>query len=96
MARVSTYLNFPRCTEEAFGMDRSVFGGEFNGAPHHFGEMPPCQGQPPLSEADWLFNGLSAGSQLEMPLQDMLWGAYFGSLTGRYGVRWTVNCMARS
>jgi PhnB protein len=31
MARTSTYLNFPRNTEEAFIFYKSVFGGEFNG-----------------------------------------------------------------
>jgi PhnB protein len=31
MARTSTYLNFPRITEEAFLFYRSVFGGEFIG-----------------------------------------------------------------
>ena len=29
MARVSTYLNFPRSTEEAFSFYKSVFGAEF-------------------------------------------------------------------
>jgi PhnB protein len=28
-----------------------------------------------------------------MPLQDMFWGAYFGSLTDRYGICWMVNCV---
>jgi len=28
-------------------------------------------------------------------MQDMFWGAYFGSFTDRFGVRWMVNCMAR-
>ena len=31
MARVSTYLNFGRNTEEAFNFYKSVFGGEFEG-----------------------------------------------------------------
>ena len=30
MARVSTYLNFPRSTEEAFVFYKSVFGTEFD------------------------------------------------------------------
>ena len=29
MARVSTYLNFPRNTEEVFNFYKSVFGGDF-------------------------------------------------------------------
>lgn len=141
MPRVSTYLNFPRCTEEAFLFYRSVFGGDFNGPVHRFADVPAAPGQPPMpeadrqlvmhvelailgghmlmgtdapesmgftvsagnmvhinlepdtrAEADRLFQGLSAGGKIEMPLQDMFWGAYFGSFTDRYGVRWMVNC----
>lgn len=42
-------------------------------------------------EADHLFAALSEGGETDMPLQDMLWGAYFGSCTDRYGVRRMVN-----
>jgi PhnB protein len=43
------------------------------------------------AEADRLFNALAAGGEIDMPLQDMFWGAYFGSLTDRFGIRWMVN-----
>ena len=141
MARVSTYLNFPGTTEEAFNFYRSVFGGDFNGPVHRFGDMPPQPGQPPMpdalkrmvmhvelnllgghvlmatdapaemgftvrpgnathinlepdsrAEADRLFQALSAGGQVEMPMQDMFWGAYVGSFTDKYGICWMVNC----
>lgn len=52
MSRVSTYLNFSRSTEQAFAFYRSVFGGEFAGPIHRFGEVPAAPGQPPLAEAD--------------------------------------------
>lgn len=42
-------------------------------------------------EATKLFNGLSAGGKVEMDLQDMFWGAYYGSLTDKFGIRWMVN-----
>lgn len=42
-------------------------------------------------EADKLFNGLSAGGQVEMPLQDTFWGAYYGNFKDRYGINWMVN-----
>ena len=48
MSSVSTYLNFPRHTEEAFEFYRSVFGGEFNSAIHRFGDMPAAPGQPAM------------------------------------------------
>ncbi|MCG2617507.1 VOC family protein [Terrimonas sp. NA20] len=42
-------------------------------------------------EADRLFNGLSAGGKVEMPMADMFWGDYFGSFTDKFGVNWMVN-----
>ncbi len=52
MARVSTYLNFTRNTEEAFNFYKSVFGGEFTGNIARFGEIPPAENMPALAEAD--------------------------------------------
>lgn len=142
MARVSTYLNFPRSTEDAFLFYRSVFGTEFAGTGiKRFHEIPSSPDQPPMAEEDRnlvmhvelpilgghvlmgtdapesmgfnlttgnniyinlepdtrtdttrLFNGLAEGGTIEMPLQEMFWGAYFGSLVDRFGVRWTFNC----
>jgi PhnB protein len=42
-------------------------------------------------EADTLFNGLSAGGQVEMPMADSPWGSYFGMFRDKYGIEWTVN-----
>jgi PhnB protein len=42
-------------------------------------------------EADRLFNGLSAGGKVEMPIADMFWGDYFGSFEDKFGVRWMIN-----
>ncbi|MEL0027197.1 MAG: VOC family protein [Perlucidibaca sp.] len=44
------------------------------------------------AEAERLFAALSAGGTVEMPLQDMFWGAYFASFSDRYGTRWMINC----
>ena len=53
MARVSTYLNFPRNTEEAFKFYQSVFGGEFaRGGIARFRDIPPSDDAPPIAEAD--------------------------------------------
>ena len=43
------------------------------------------------AEADKLFNGLSAGGQVTMPLEKVFWGAYFGMCTDKFGVQWMVN-----
>lgn len=42
-------------------------------------------------EADRLFNGLSAGGTIEMPIADMFWGAYYGSFKDKFGIQWMVN-----
>lgn len=42
-------------------------------------------------ETDRLFNELSAGGKIEMPLADMFFGSYFGSFTDKYGINWMLN-----
>ena len=42
-------------------------------------------------EADKLFNGLSAGGQIEMPIQDSPWGSYFGMFRDKFGLEWMVD-----
>ncbi|MCD6064007.1 MAG: hypothetical protein K0R82_1918 [Flavipsychrobacter sp.] len=42
-------------------------------------------------EAEKLYNGLSAGGQIEMPLQDTFWGAYYGNFKDKYGINWMIN-----
>ena len=145
MARVNTYLNFPRNTEAAFNFYKSVFGGEFSGGGvARFSDIPPMEGAPALAEGDknlimhielpivgghvimgtdapesmgfnvnfgnnvhislepdtreetkQLFDALSVGGQVTMELQDMFWGAYYGSCTDQYGVQWMFNCVAK-
>jgi len=142
MARVSTYLNFPRNTEEAFTFYKSIFGGEFAGyGIARFSDIPAAEAMPPIAEADKnlimhielpilgghvlmatdapetmgyqvksgnnvhinlepdtqaetnsLFEGLSEGGTITMPLQMMFWGSYFGSCTDKFGVHWMFNC----
>lgn len=46
-------------------------------------------------EADRIFNALSAGGNITMPIQDMFWGAYFGSFTDKYGINWMVNYQSK-
>ena len=145
MARVSTYLNFRRTTEQAFGFYRSVFGGAFIGPVVRFGDMPGCPDQPPASDADKalimhialpilgghvlmgtdisesmgfaltegnnvhinlepdtradtdrLFHALSAGGKVDMPLMEMFWGDYFGTVTDRFGLHWMFNCSSKT
>ena len=145
MARVSTYLNFPRSTEEAFRFYKSVFGTEFLGPIMRYGDILPQPDQPAVAEADRdlvvhvalpilaghllmgtdaaesmgfkvipgnnmyitlepdsreetdrLFHALSEGGRIEMPLQEMFWGGYFGSLVDRFGVCWMFDCESKT
>ena len=45
-------------------------------------------------EADRLFNGLSAGGKVTMPMANMFWGDYFGMFTDKFGVNWMVSFAA--
>ena len=42
-------------------------------------------------EADKLFNGLSAGGAIEVPIADSPWGSYFGMFRDKYGIEWMVD-----
>jgi PhnB protein len=42
-------------------------------------------------EATRLFNGLSEGGQVTMPLEKTFWNAYFGMFTDKFGIQWMVN-----
>jgi len=145
MARVSTYLNFARSTEQAFHFYRSVFETEFMGPILRYTDMPASPGQPAIADADRnlimhielpilaghvlmgtdapqsmgfnvvqgnsmfinlepdtraeterLFNALAEGGSIDMPLAEMFWGGYFGSLVDQFGVRWMFNCSSKS
>ena len=42
-------------------------------------------------EADKLFNGLSTGGTIEIPIADSPWGSYFGMFRDKYGIEWMVD-----
>lgn len=42
-------------------------------------------------EADHLFNGLSEGGEVTMPIDNTFWGDYFGMCTDRFGINWMVS-----
>jgi len=139
-ARISTYVNFPGNTEDAFNFYKSVFKTDFVNGMQRFGEIPADPNQPPMSEelkkmiihvelpligghvlmgtdapkemgftvekgnnmhinlepdsraeTERIFNELSVAGNISMPLQDMFWGAYFGSFTDQFGINWMVN-----
>ncbi|MBZ4036886.1 VOC family protein [Flavobacterium sp. 17A] len=42
-------------------------------------------------EADRIFNGLSAGGTVEMPMDNTFWGSYFGMFKDKFGINWMVS-----
>lgn len=42
-------------------------------------------------QTDELFAKLSEGGTVSQPLDDMFWGAYFGSCTDKFGIKWMLN-----
>lgn len=42
-------------------------------------------------EATRIFNGLSAGGMVTMPLGKTFWGAFFGMFIDKFGINWMVN-----
>tara|TARA_R110002049_G_scaffold262956_3_gene438993 strand:+ start:1090 stop:2052 length:963 start_codon:yes stop_codon:yes gene_type:complete len=140
MARVSTYLNFPGNTEEAFCFYKQVFKSDFINGIKRFSEVPADHNHPPMNEsvkkmvlhvelpilgghilmgtdapkefgmtvnpgnnmhinlepesreeAKRLFDALSEDGQIEMPIEDTFWGAYYGSCTDKFGINWMIN-----
>ncbi len=43
------------------------------------------------SKADEIFNALSEGGEVQMPLEETFWSPYFGMTTDRFGVGWMIN-----
>ena len=41
-----------------------------------------------------IFNGLSHGGKVDMPLAKQFWGDTYGQLTDKFGIHWMVNITA--
>lgn len=44
-------------------------------------------------EADRLFSALSSGGRVTQEMEEMFWGAYYGSCTDKFGMQWMFNCV---
>ncbi len=42
-------------------------------------------------EADKIYNGLSAGATIEVPISDSPWGTYFAMFRDKYGIEWMID-----
>ena len=46
-------------------------------------------------EADRVFNALSTGGTVEMALEEMFWGDYFGSFKDKFGIQWMITAASK-
>jgi PhnB protein len=70
------------------GSDTPAFMGKQN---ENENRSKICINAESKEEADHLFNGLSAGGQIEMPIADSPWGSYFGMFRDKFGFEWMVD-----
>jgi len=57
----------------------------------HGNNMHICIEPSTREEAKRIFDALSAGGNVTMPLEDMFFGAYFGEFTDKFGINWMIN-----
>jgi PhnB protein len=48
------------------------------------------------AETERIFNELSAGGKITMPLQKTFWSVLFGMTVDRFGTPWIINCAQES
>jgi PhnB protein len=47
---------------------------------------------PDTAEAERVFDALSDGAKITMPIQETFWALRFGTLIDRFGTPWMINC----
>jgi PhnB protein len=69
-----------------------------NNVPEEMGKVSENENRSKISvscdskeEADKIFNGLSVGGQVEMPISDTPWGSYFGMFRDKFGIEWIIE-----
>lgn len=69
-----------------------------NDVPEHMGRTNENENRSKITisaeskeEAEKLFKGLSAGGQVEVPLDASPWGSYFAMFRDKYGIEWMIN-----
>lgn len=72
------------------GNDHLDFMGEYKAGNNFSMSVHPER----VEDAKKIFDDLSQGGNIVMPIEKVFWGAYFGMLVDRYGVKWVVNYQA--
>ena len=66
---------------ESMGMGPLVPGNNFSLSRHAKSE----------ADAKRVFDALAVGGTVLMPIDKVFWGAYFGMLIDKFGIKWMVN-----
>lgn len=75
-------------TNELMGNDIPSFMGTVNEQENRSKIVVAAQSK---EEADQIYQGLSAGGAVEMPISDSPWGTYFGMFRDKYGIEWIIE-----
>lgn len=80
------------CQLEAAG---AVLMGADGPPPHHAAGQGTCVNVDvdSIEEAERIYAALSAGGEVQMPLQETFWAHRWGAFTDRFGKPWMINCM---
>jgi PhnB protein len=49
-------------------------------------------GTPDVEKAEKMFEQMSVGGQVIMPMQETFWAQRFGMVTDKFGINWMFNC----
>ncbi|WP_447642027.1 MULTISPECIES: VOC family protein [Chitinophagaceae] len=82
------HIALPVGSNVLMGNDVPAFMGKVN---EHENRSKIAISAESREEADRLFNGLSAGGDIEMPMEDSPWGSYFGMFRDKFGIEWMVD-----
>jgi PhnB protein len=87
------YIALPIGNNVLMGNDVPEFMGTVNEQEHRSKISISASSK---DEADALFHGLSAGGNIEMPMEESPWGTYFGMFRDKYGIEWMVDYDAQA
>lgn len=80
------HMSLPMGDNTLMGSDTMAAGGVTVGDNFSISLSPASK-----AESDRLFNLLSAGGEVTMPMSDTFWNAYFGAFRDRFGINWMIN-----
>ena len=82
------HVSLPMGASILLGADRSPESGPTLVLGNNFSISVEAESR---EHCDEVFAKLSAGGRVTGPLEDMFWGAYFGSCTDRFGISWMIH-----